>query len=144
MDFSAPFGIQKIEQLIPHRPPFLLIDRVTSYEIGKSIVAIKNVSMTDPYLQGHFPGNPVMPGVLIIEGLAQASAVLGRLTDPTSSSVLLTEISSARFRKPVVPGDTLSIEVSVLKHRKPFYWFSGIAKVDGEQVAEVSFSARLA
>lgn len=144
MDYTAPFGIQQIQQLIPHRSPFLLIDRVTQFEVGKSIVALKNVSMTDPYLEGHFPGNPVMPGVLIIESLAQASAVLGRLTDPTSSSVLLTEISSARFRKPIIPGDCVSIEVTVIKHRKPFYWFSGIAKVDGENVAEVAFSARLA
>lgn len=144
MEFKAPLGIQQIEQLIPHRSPFLLIDRVLEFEVGKSIVARKNVSMTDPSLQGHFPGNPVMPGVLIIESLAQASAVLGRLTDPSASSVLLTEISSARFRKPIVPGDCVSIEVTVLKQRKPFYWFSGVAKVDGENVAEVAFSARLA
>ncbi len=144
MEFTAPFGIQQIEQLIPHRSPFLLIDRVSRYEVGKSIVAVKNISMTDPYLQGHFPGHPVMPGVLIIEGLAQASAVLGRLTDPAASSVLLTEISSARFRRQVVPGDQLQLEVTVVKQRKPFYWFAGIAKIDGEDVAEVQFSARLA
>lgn len=144
MEYQAPLTIQQIQQLIPHRSPFLLIDRVLDFTIGEKIVAIKNISMTDPYLEGHFPDNPVMPGVLIIEGLAQTSAVLGRLTDPTSSSVLLTEISSARFRRQVTPGDTLTLEVTVVKHRKPFYWFAGVAKVGSEVAAEVSFSARLA
>jgi 3-hydroxyacyl-[acyl-carrier-protein] dehydratase len=139
-----PFDVPTIERLIPHRYPFLLIDRVLEYKVGERIVAVKNVSATEPVLQGHFPNEPIMPGVLIVEAMAQASAVLGRLTDQQCTSVLLTEVSTARFRRKIIPGDQLRIEITVLKRRKPFYWFAGEAFVDGESVASVSFSARLA
>jgi 3-hydroxyacyl-[acyl-carrier-protein] dehydratase len=141
---KCPMDLQAIQSLIPHRYPFLLVDRILEYKIGESIVGLRNISCSDPVLQGHFPGDPVVPGVIIIEGLAQTSAVLGRLTDPECRSVLLTEVSSARFRRKVVPGDVLVYEVKVVKRRKPFFWFDGEAKVDGEAAAIVSFSARLA
>jgi 3-hydroxyacyl-[acyl-carrier-protein] dehydratase len=144
LDLKLPFDVPTIEKLIPHRYPFLLIDRVMEYSVGKSIVAVKNVSATEPVLQGHFPGEPIMPGVLIVEAMAQASAVLGKLTDQDCTSVLLTEVSSARFRRKIIPGDQLRLVITVLKHRKPFYWFAGEAFVGDESVAVVSFSARLA
>ncbi len=143
-DFKVPMNIQDIEKCIPHRYPFLLIDRVLEYAVGERIVAIKNVSMVDPILQGHFPGNPIVPGVLIVEAMAQASAVLGKLTETDCSSCLLTEVTEARFRRQVVPGDTLRMDVKVLRRRKPFFWFEGEATVDGEPAAFVKFSARLA
>jgi len=140
---SLPFGIAEIQEYIPHRFPFLLIDRVTEFVAGERIVAIKNVSFTDPYLQGHFPGNPVMPGVLQIEALAQASAVYGRLTEPNSSSCLLTEVSEARFRRMVIPGDTMVLNVRVEKRRKNFFWFQGEIHVDQTLAANIKFSAKL-
>ena len=140
---SLPMDVPAIERCIPHRYPFLLIDRILEYSVGERILARKNVSVSDQFLQGHFPGDPVMPGVLIVEGMAQASAVLGKLTDPKCSQVLLTEISSSRFRRKVIPGDVLEIEVKVTKSRKSFFWFDAEARVDGEQAAVVSFSARL-
>jgi len=142
--FAQVMNIEEIKQLVPHRYPFLLIDRVLEWKFGERIIAIKNISASEPILQGHFPNHPVVPGVLIVEAMAQASAVLGRLTSPESSSVLLTEIGAARFRRQVVPGDVLRLEVDVVRHRKPFFWFAGRALVDNELVTEVKFSARLA
>lgn len=144
LSFELPMSVQDIETCIPHRYPFLLIDRILDYTPGERIIASKNVSVVDPILQGHFPGNPIVPGVLIVEGMAQASAVLGKVSEAGFDSVLLTEVTAARFRKPVVPGDVLKLEVKVLRSRRPFYWFEGEATVDGEQVAAVKFSARLA
>jgi 3-hydroxyacyl-[acyl-carrier-protein] dehydratase len=133
-----------IQRCIPHRYPFLLIDRVTEAVPGKHVVAWKNVSISDPMLAGHFPGNPIVPGVLIVEGVAQATAVLGHITSQGQCSIcLLTEISSARFRRQVVPGDVLRYDVSVNKMRKQFFWFSAKVSVDGELAAEVEVSALL-
>ena len=144
-EIQLPLGVSEIEKFIPHRFPFLLIDRVLDFKRGEYIKALKVVSVADPNLQGHFPGNPVMPGVLIVEALAQASAVLGKLTAPdTANTCLLTEIKDTRFRKVVVPGDMLELEVRVVRHRKVFFWFEGEAKVDGAQVASASFCAKLA
>lgn len=134
-------GIQK---LIPHRYPFLLIDRVLDYKPLSYVKALKNVTSTEPLLQGHFPGNPVMPGVLMVEALAQASAILGQVsTDKDCQTCLLTEVSDSRFRRVVVPGDTLMLEVRLIKGRKDFWWFEGEATVDGEIAAEVKFTAKL-
>jgi beta-hydroxyacyl-ACP dehydratase FabZ len=139
---SLPMDIHAIQQCIPHRHPFLLVDRVLEASPNERIVAVKNVSIGEPVLQGHFPGNPVMPGVYIIEGIAQAAAVLGHLSYENGlTTCYLTEVSSARFRRPVVPGDVLRYEVTVLKRRAPFFWFDAIATVDGETVAEVKLSA---
>src|SRR5689334_18275711 len=94
-----PMDIPDIQRCIPHRYPFLLIDRIIEYRKGEGIVALKNISFTDPHLQGHFPDRPVMPGVLQIEAMAQASAVYGRLESPDTKNCLLTEVTSARFRR---------------------------------------------
>lgn len=145
LTFSLPMSTQDIEKCIPHRYPFLLVDRVTDYKPGEFIVAYKNISGTDPVLQGHFPGNPLMPGVLMVEGMAQASAVLGKLTHPeTSDTCLLMEIGETRFRRMVVPGDCLEYHVRVVKKRQHFFWFEAEAKVGDEIAATAKFSAKLA
>ena len=142
VSLKFPMDIQAIEKCIPHRYPFLLIDRVLDAAPNEFITAIKNVSMTDPVLQGHFPGNPVVPGVLIVEAMAQAAAVLGHLSYELGlTTCYLTEVQSARFRKPVVPGDTMRFEVKVLRRRPPFFWFEAQCLVDGEPVADVKLSA---
>ena len=141
---KLPMGVKDIQNCIPHRYPFLLIDRVTKVVPKERIVAVKNVSLSDPILQGHFPDNPVVPGVLIVEGIAQAAAVLGQLsTDDGCSTCYLTEVSSARFRKPVVPGDQMEFDISVIKLRPPFFWFEAKCLVDGEAVAQVKLSAMM-
>lgn len=141
--FVLPLGLPEILKCVPHRYPFLLIDKVTELERHKRVVAIKNVSSSDPILQGHFPGMPVYPGVLYIEGMAQASCVLGHFSRPGFTSILLTEVSEARFRRPVMPGDVISYEVIAERFRSSFYWFSGTATVDGAMVASAKFSALL-
>ncbi|MFY7927285.1 MAG: 3-hydroxyacyl-ACP dehydratase FabZ [Oligoflexus sp.] len=146
---SSPNGsdrrvIELVRDWLPHRYPFLLVDRVIDYEPQKFIHAIKMVSGLDPYLQGHFPTHPVMPGVLIVEALAQASGILGRLTFPErDKSCLLTEIGDTRFRRQVVPGDRLDLNVTFEKQRKDFFWFTGVAKVDGEIAASAVLTAKL-
>ena len=146
-DFDSlicPLSTKDIERCIPHRFPFLLIDRVIELRKGDMIKAIKNVTITEPFLQGHFPGNPVMPGVLIFEALAQAGAVLGKVTsDGRYESCLLTEISESRFRRVVSPGDTLVLLVKIARTRGPFYWFEAEALVENEAVATGKFSAKL-
>ena len=137
-------GLGSIQDWLPHRYPFLLVDRVLDYRPGEFIRALKMVSGLDPYLQGHFPGNPVMPGVLIVEAMAQASGILGRLTFPErKNSCLLTEIGETRFRRQVIPGDALELHITVDKHRKDFFWFNGTAKVSGELAASCVFTAKL-
>lgn len=142
IDHKFPMGIQEIQACIPHRYPFLLIDKVLTAKPGKHLVAIKNVSMSDDILQGHFPGNPIVPGVLIVEGMAQAAAVLGHLTKEGGlSTALLTEIRKARFRHQVVPGDTMRYEIAVSKMRPPFFWFEAACFVEDKLVAQVSLTA---
>lgn len=137
-----PMDIQAIQKCIPHRHPFLLIDRVLEAVPNDYIVATKNVSIADPVLQGHFPGNPVVPGVLQVEAMAQAAAVLGHLSYENGlTTCYLTEVESARFKKPVVPGDVMRFEVKVLKRRPPFFWFEAQCLVDGEAVSTVKLSA---
>ena len=110
--------IREIETLLPHRFPFLLVDRVTEIDMGKKAVGIKNVTINEGFFQGHFPGNPIMPGVLIIEALAQLAGILAFHSGVVKgSSVYFLSIEKAKFRKPVVPGDQLRFEVSVLQHR---------------------------
>lgn len=139
---KLPLDTLAIQQCIPHRYPFLLIDRIVELVPHQRIVAIKNVSIADPILQGHFPQSPVYPGVLIIEGLAQASAVLGHFSRSEGfHQVLLTEVSKARFKFKVEPGDTLHYEIKVEKQRSPFFWFEGVAKVGDQVVASSHFSA---
>jgi beta-hydroxyacyl-ACP dehydratase FabZ len=130
--------ILEIQSLIPHRYPFLLIDRIVEIESLKRIVAIKNVTMNEPFFQGHFPGAPVMPGVLIIEAMAQAGAVLlfREVPDRENKLMYFAAIEEARFRKPVTPGDQLRLEVEVLKYRSGYGKLSGKAYVDGVVVCE--------
>lgn len=138
-------NLAEIQNYLPHRYPFLLIDRVIDYRIGEYIAGIKMISNLDPYLQGHFPGNPVMPGVLMVEALAQASAILGRLTHGEDcDTCLLTEINESRFRRVVVPGDVLRLDVRLVKSRQSFFWFEGEATVDGDIAAAAKFTAKLA
>lgn len=129
--------IQEIMKVIPHRYPFLLIDRILEHEPGKRAVGIKNVSVNEPFFQGHFPGYPVMPGVLIIEAMAQVGAVaVLTLPEMADKLALFAGIDNARFRRQVVPGDQLRLEVEVLKLRGPIGKGRGIATVDGQTAAE--------
>lgn len=140
----AAWSSLKVADYLPHRYPFLLVDRVLEATPGVSIRAIKVVSSLDPYLQGHFPGNPIMPGVLIIEALAQAAGILSRISQPERSrSCLLTEIENARFRRQVVPGDSLELSVKALKQRKDFFWFEAFATVDGDLAASAQITAKM-
>jgi len=136
--------VQEIQKLLPHRYPFLLVDRVVSIDPGKTLRAYKNVSVNEPFFEGHFPGHPVMPGVLVLEALAQASAILAyRSTgfDPTQKVTYLMAIDGAKFRKPTVPGDRLELEVEVLRFKGSILKTRGVARVDGEVVAEGEFLA---
>lgn len=130
------FDIYNVLKHLPHRYPFLLIDRVLEYTPDESLVAIKNVTINEPFFQGHFPNRPVMPGVLVVEAMAQACGVLSFRTEqtlPTQNSVyLFVGIDKARFKRPVEPGDQLRIEVSLKRKMHGIYKFDAAAKVDGE------------
>lgn len=129
--------INEIMQVIPHRYPFLLVDRILELEPGKKAVGIKNVSGNEPFFQGHFPGYPVMPGVLIIEALAQAGAVaVLSMPEMENKLALFAGIDGARFRRQVVPGDQLRLEVEILKFKGPLGKGRGVATVDGKLAAE--------
>ena len=140
--------IEGIQKLLPHRPPFLLVDRVVEFEAGRRLVALKGVTMNEPFFQGHFPGKPVMPGVLILEALAQAAALLATMSltpeEVNDKITYLMGIDGARFRRTVVPGDRLELVVEVTKRKGAVWKQSGVAKVDGQVVAEAEFMAMLA
>jgi len=138
--------LQRIMQMIPHRYPFLMIDKVENVIAGESAVGIKNVTINEPFFQGHFPSEPVMPGVLIIESMAQTSAVLVVHTlgkDFEGKLVYFMSVDSARFRKPVVPGDRLHIHVVKDRNRGMVWKFNAEAKVDGVLVAEATYAAMI-
>jgi len=139
---TLPLNVEQIQALLPHRFPFLLLDRILEFEPRKRIVALKNVTANEPFFQGHFPGRPVMPGVLIIEALAQAGALMILQAQPERDSklVLFTGIEHARFRRPVVPGDQLRLEVTVTAFRSIAGKMDGVAYVDGKLVAEAKLS----
>ncbi len=134
-----PVDVRRIFEMLPHRYPFLLVDRVIAFEPGKRLTAIKNVTVNEPYFQGHFPGNPVMPGVLILEALAQASGILVQLSAPSDPDAnplyYLVKIDKARFSKIVRPGDQLVLEVEQKRMVMRMGQFLCQAKVDGEVVA---------
>jgi 3-hydroxyacyl-[acyl-carrier-protein] dehydratase len=134
----------QIQQLIPHRYPFLLVDRIVEIEAGRRIVGLKHVSMTDDYLQGHFPSYPVMPGVLIVEALAQTGAVLA-MRDPANAGKIpfFARIDNCRFRRPVRPGDTLRLELELVSARGPVGKAHARALVEGELACEADLTFAL-
>lgn len=132
--------IQEILSLLPHRYPFLLVDRVTDYVLGESIKAYKNITINEPCFTGHFPGRPIFPGVLILEAMAQAAGVLGFKTMGQSDQLYLyAGIDNARFKRPVVPGDKLDLDIQLLKERRGIWKFKGVASVDGDNVCVAEF-----
>ncbi|MDH3456410.1 MAG: UDP-3-O-acyl-N-acetylglucosamine deacetylase [Gemmatimonadota bacterium] len=137
--------IQDILGVLPHRYPFLLVDKIVELETGKRIVGIKNVTMNEPFFPGHFPGHPVMPGVLIVEAMAQTGGMLllGQVDDPENKVVYFMAIDEVKFRKPVVPGDQLRFELEMLKFRGKTCRMKGVAYVDGQPVAEAEMMAAI-
>ncbi len=138
-------GIQEIMDTIPHRYPFLLVDRIIDMEMGKRIVGIKNVTMNEPFFQGHFPGRPIMPGVLIIEAMAQTGGVLALKSVPPeqvkNKIILFMSIDKVKFRKPVTPGDQLRFELDVIKQRSNIMSLRAQALVEGAVVTEAEMMA---
>ncbi len=136
--------VNELKNYIPHRFPFLLVDRVTEVEKSKKAVGIKNVSANEYFFEGHFPGNPIMPGVLIVEALAQTAGILTNVSaEKKYKGVYFMSIEKAKFRKPVVPGDQLRLEVELVRQRSTVLRFSGLAKVDDKVVAEAEFTAMM-
>lgn len=137
--------IQRIMQMLPHRYPFLLIDRMLEINDDVSGIGVKNVTANEPHFTGHFPGEPIMPGVLIVEGMAQAAGVIALTCDgfEVSKRVYFMSISDAKFRKPVVPGDTLYYHIKLLQRRRSVWRFAGEAHVDGQKVAEADMTAMI-
>jgi len=140
---TGAVGIDEIMKVLPHRYPFLLVDRILEVEERKRIVGIKNVTINEPFFQGHFPGHPIMPGVLIIEAMAQVGGMmlLGIYDDPASKVVYFMSLDNVKFRKPVKPGDQLRLELEMVQIRGPVCRMRGVAKVDGEAVAEADMAA---
>lgn len=137
------YGIEDIMRVLPHRYPFLLVDRILEIEEGKRVVGIKNVTINEPFFQGHFPGHPIMPGVLIVEAMAQVGGMLllGGLEDPDEKVVYFMSLDNVRFRKPVKPGDQIVFEVEIVQMRGKIAKTRGVARVDGEVVAEAEMAA---
>ena len=138
MDVQLPLDVVKIQELLPHRYPFLLVDRINAFEPNKRIVGVKNVTINEPFFQGHFPGHPVMPGVLVIEALAQTGGILTQLSHQSGAEgklFYLVKIDNAKFSKMVVPGDQLSLEVELKRTIRNMALYTGVARVNGEHVA---------
>lgn len=145
-DKSKIINVERIMEMIPHRYPFLLIDRVEEVIANESAIGVKNVSINEPFFQGHFPTRPVMPGVLLIEAMAQTAAVLVVETlgpDSEGKLVYFMTIDDARFRHPVVPGDRVRVHVTKLQNRRNVWRFRGEAKVDGQLCAEATYAAMI-
>ena len=133
-------------QLLPHRYPFLLVDRIVEIRGDEACIGLKNVTFNEPFFQGHFPENPVMPGVLILEGMAQAAGAICSAKENISGGrhrVYFLTVDKAKFRRPVVPGDRLEYHMTKISRRKTMWWFRGEAKVDGKVVCEADVSAML-
>ena len=140
---AADIGV--VMQMLPHRYPFLLVDRVIDIRGDEFGIGIKNVTINEPQFQGHFPGNPIFPGVLLIEGMAQTAGVLCIAATSSSQpkSVFFLTIDNAKFRKPVVPGDTVEFNMTRTNRRKNMWWYHGEAKVNGVTVAEADLGAMI-
>jgi 3-hydroxyacyl-[acyl-carrier-protein] dehydratase len=139
MSLPQSLNLEEIVRILPHRYPFLMVDRILSLELGKRIVGVKNITINEPFFQGHFPGRPIMPGVLIIEALAQVGGILALLSTPEhlgSPSIYLMGLDKVRFRKPVVPGDQLILEIETLRSGKKFWKMHGKALVNQVLVTE--------
>ncbi|MEQ8177508.1 MAG: 3-hydroxyacyl-ACP dehydratase FabZ [Amphiplicatus sp.] len=144
---KTTLDVNELMQLLPHRNPMLMIDRLIDIKAGESATGVKCVTYNEPYFPGHFPQKPVMPGVLIIEAMAQAAAAYTAYTenlDVEGKIVLFMGVDKARFRRPVVPGDQLMIHVKTVQRRPPVWRFEGEAMVNGQRVADASFAAMLA
>jgi len=142
-------GIQEILNILPHRYPFLLVDRILEMEIGKRVVGIKNVTINEPFFQGHFPGHPIMPGVLLLEAMAQTGGVLAMRSaefegmDIKTKVIYFMTIDKVKFRKPVLPGDQIRFELELIKSRANIRGFKAQALVDGAVVAEAELMAMI-
>jgi len=144
---SAPMDLLAIQRILPHRYPFLLVDRVVEWTAHQKLKAYKNVTANEEFFQGHFPGHPVMPGVLIVEALAQASGLLAynsRPWKPDEKVMYLMGLDGVRFRRPVVPGDRLDLEVTLVKQKATIWKLECVASVDGKPVAEAEIMATIA
>ena len=142
---QTKFDINDIIKILPHRYPFILIDRIEIIEQGESLIALKNLTINEPFFQGHFPGQPVMPGVLSLEIMAQAGSflMLSQVVDPLSVNMFFSTVEKAKFRKPAVPGDHLVVHVTLIKKKLNLCKFHGVCKVDNKVIAEALFSANL-
>ena len=137
------YGIEDIMKVLPHRYPFLLVDRILEIEEKRRIVGLKNVTINEPFFQGHFPGHPIMPGVLIIEAMAQVGGMLlmGSFENPADKVVYFMSLDNVKFRKPVKPGDQIRFELDLTQVRGMVCKMRGVARVDGEVVAEADMAA---
>ena len=142
---QTKFDINDIIKILPHRYPFILIDRIEIIEQGESLIALKNLTINEPFFQGHFPGQPVMPGVLSLEIMAQAGSflMLSQVADPLLANMFFSTVEKAKFRKPVIPGDQLVVHMTLIKKKLNLCKFHGVCKVDKKVVAEALFSANL-
>jgi len=144
MEEKVVFDINQIQQILPHRYPFLMVDKIVDFKDNEYIVGIKNLTMNEEFFQGHFPGRPIMPGVLMIEAMAQTSAILAKRSSqgiPPEKLIYLVGADDCRWRKPVVPGDQLKIRMDFVKRRRPLWVMRGVCTVGDDIVATGSISA---
>ena len=147
-DMELPLNYEEIAKILPHRYPFLLVDRITEVELGKRIVGIKNVTINEPFFQGHFPGKPIMPGVLIIEAMAQVGGVLARLSKPevferNGGFIFFMAMDKVKFRKPVIPGDQIVFKLNALRTGSRIWKVAGEAFVKDDLVSEAVLLATI-
>ena len=142
---QTEFDINDIIKVLPHRYPFILIDRIEITEPGERLTALKNMTINEPFFQGHFPGQPVMPGVLSLEIMAQAGSflMLSQVEDPFNTNMFFSAVEKTKFRKPIVPGDQLMVHMTLVRRKLNLCKFHGVCKVDDRIVAEAFFSANL-